>query len=239
MAEPFRRPAHNVVLQALRLLDADFLRRNAIYFAGGTRIVLELGEYRESADIGFLCSDRDGYRALREAISETTLGALAMPGLALAREIRADQYGIRTWLALGESKLKFEIILEARIGLAGMEVPRLPVDCIDRPHAFAEKLLANADRGLDPSTFSRDAIDLAFMIEAWPLADALEGRRLAREAYGEDIDRKLVAVTAKLRADRKYRDACVRETALDDTRTLTRGLDALRKLSDSASSPRS
>jgi hypothetical protein len=239
MAETFRRPAHNLVLAALRQLDAQFLRRHHICFGGGTRIVLELGEYRESADIDFLCASREGYRALRETVSETSLGDLARPGLRLAREVRADQYGIRTWLSLGEAKLKFEVILEARIALDAADVASIPVPCLDRRHAFAEKLLANADRGLDPSTFSRDVLDLAFMAQAWSLEDAQAGAEMARAAYGADIDRKLAAVVAKLRDDRKYRDQCVRETALDDTRTLAKGLAALARFTDSASSPRS
>lgn len=236
MAEGFRRPAHNRVLAVLEALDARFLGQHGIYFAGGTRIVLELGEYRESADIDFLCASREGYRALRETVGESSLGALALPGLRLAREIRADQYGIRTWVALEEARIKFEIVLEARIGLAGTDVPRVPVPCLGRAHAFAEKLLANADRGLDSATFSRDAIDLAFMIAAWPGEDALAGARLARGAYGADIDRKLAAVVARLRNDRGYRDKCVRSAGLEDTRPLLKGLEALARFSDSASS---
>jgi hypothetical protein len=51
--------------------------------------VLELGEYRESRDVDFLCSDRDGYRLIREGVSETSLGPAQASALSLAREVRA------------------------------------------------------------------------------------------------------------------------------------------------------
>jgi nucleotidyltransferase AbiEii toxin of type IV toxin-antitoxin system len=36
--------------------------------AGGTAIAFRYGEYRESLDLDFPVSDRDGYRALRQRI---------------------------------------------------------------------------------------------------------------------------------------------------------------------------
>ena len=86
----FERPVHRQVKAILSLLDHDFLEKSQCYFGGGTRIVLELGEYRESRDIDFLCANRDGYRALRETVHETSLGNISSPDITLAREIRAD-----------------------------------------------------------------------------------------------------------------------------------------------------
>ena len=229
MDDDFKRPAHRQVLAALQQLNSEFLEQCEIFFGGGTRIVLELGEYRESRDLDFLCSSQAGYRLLRESVSEKSLGQVAKQTLALSRDIRADLYGVRTWLALPALKLKLEILREARIPLAGIRVARLPVACLDRPHAFAEKFLANADRGMDASTLSRDAIDLAFMVEGWTIADAEAGFEIARSAYGSDIDRKLANVTAKLRTDRKYRSQCVDGMAITDTRTLSRGLEVLAR----------
>lgn len=225
----FSRPSHRLVVAALAGLDRAFLERAGCHFGGGTRIVLELGEYRESRDIDFLCASREGYRQLRETISDHSLGALAPGRIVLAREVRGDQYGIRTWLDCGEVKLKLEILREARIDLAGMRVPRVPVSCIDHVHAFAEKFLANADRGHDASTLSRDAVDLAFMIAAWPGAEALQGLELARTAYGADVDRKITSVVAKLREERPWRSRCVEGLGIDDTKTLSAGLAALSK----------
>lgn len=230
MAErAFSRPAHAEVVRTLAAFDRDFLARAGCWFGGGTRIVLELGEYRESRDVDFLCASREGYRALRETVSERSLGAVTAKPLALAREVRADQYGIRTWVDRGGLKLKFEILRESRIDLAGSRVARIPVDCLDPAHAFAEKLLANADRGLDASTLSRDAVDLAFMIEGWPAEAASAGLGLARAAYGREVDRKLVAAVARLREDRAWRARCVDGLGIADTKTLAAGLATLAK----------
>jgi hypothetical protein len=225
----FRRPLHNDVAAALALLDSPFLETARCYFGGGTRIVLELGEYRESKDIDFLCADVAGYRAMRETISEDSLGAVARPKLVLARDVRGDQYGIRTAVQAGKQKLKFEIVREARIALQGVRVPKIPVSCLTRTHCFAEKFLANADRGMDASTLSRDAVDLAFMIDGWGAKEATSGAALARDAYGEAIDRELSRVVTRLRGDKSYRARVVEGLAISDTRTLSAGLEALAK----------
>ena len=224
-----RRPLHRRVLAQLASLDAAFLEECRCYFGGGTRIVLELDEYRESQDIDFLCADRDGYRKLRETVSDDSLGAIAKASLRLSREVRADQYGIRTRLGEGEGALKFEVVREARIELSGVRRRGLPTVCLDRTSAFAEKFLANADRGLDRSTLSRDAIDLAFMTQGWGTELASAGAAVARAAYGAEVDRKLRQVVDLLRDDRAYRARCVDAMAIEDTKTLAQGLDRLLK----------
>ena len=223
----FRRPAHAAVVALLRRFDRAFLDRCACLFAGGTRIVLELGEYRESRDVDFLCASREGYRLLRESVAEDSLGPVVARPVALAREVRADQFGIRTWLPAGELRIKFEILREARIDLAGGKVAGLPVTCLDPAHAFAEKFLANADRGLDASTLSRDAVDLAFMIEGWTAAAAATGLAKARGAYGDAVERSLSAAVTKLREDKAWRNRVVEGLGIGDTKTLAAGLARL------------
>ena len=208
----FRRPSHRRAACILQALDANFLAACRCYFGGGTRIVLELGEYRESADIDFLCSDADGYRALREAVTAASLGPLLRAPLALVRDVRSDQYGIRTFIDPGgrQAPLKFEIVREARIALTGRTVPVLGVPALDHTTCVAEKLLANADRGLDRSTLSRDLIDLAAMAKCWPGAFAVATRR-AEAAYGGAIRRGLAAAAALFVSDRAYAERCLRE----------------------------
>jgi hypothetical protein len=230
MAEPvFKRPLHHEVLAVLRALDRSFLERAKCYFGGGTRIVLELGEYRESKDIDFLCADPEGYRLIRERVRETSLAPLAGSAVKLAREVRSDQYGIRTFIARHGLILKFEIIREARIALDGADVRGLPVPCLSRTHCFAEKFMANADRGMDASTLSRDIIDLAFMVEGWAAADAGAGLSLAKQAYGDSVPRALKAVTKKM-LDRAYRKKCVDGLAISETKTMSAGLKRLAGL---------
>ena len=226
----FTRPAHNEILSILRALDASFLEASRCYFGGGTRIVLELGEYRESKDVDFLCADVDGYRALRETVGESSLGKVAGGKLALARSVRADQYGVRTFVQGKSLKLKLEIIREARIALEGVAVRGLPVSCLSRRHCFAEKFLANADRGLDASTLARDAADIAFMMQGWGGADAESGIAIARIAYGADVDRKLSVVVTKLRGDKSFRARVVEGLAISDSKALSAGLEATLRL---------
>lgn len=227
----FKRPGHRQVHTLLSCLNATFLTETRCYFGGGTRIVVELGEYRESRDVDLLCSDRDGYRRLRETVSETSLGAVAASGVSLSRQIRADQYGIRTFIDIGGAKLKFEIVREARIDIEGQNVQGIPVTCLSRRHCFAEKFLANADRGMDASTLSRDIIDLAYMVNYWPQEDAEAGLALATTAYGDAILRSLGTVTKKLRGDKTYRKRCINNLAVSDVKVLDKGLRQLAAIS--------
>jgi hypothetical protein len=230
----FRRPLHEEVIEQLKLLDAAFLAQCACYFGGGTRIVLELGEYRESRDIDFLCADTAGYRRVRETISETSLGAIASGRLRLAREVRSDQFGVRTRMGSGDAALKFEIVREARIGLSGTKVKGIPVACLDRSSCFAEKFLANADRGLDRSTLSRDLVDLAFMVQSWPDDDRDAGYETACGAYGSEVPRKLAAALLGFQ-ERAHRARCIEGLAISDAGTLAKGLKRLASFS--AASP--
>src|SRR5438552_4009676 len=106
----YRRERHRKVARILAALDANLLRENQCFFGGGARIALELNEYRESEDIDFICSDLSGYRALRSEIGTRSLGAL-MPysrrGVTLLRDVRADQYGIRTVFGVDGNPVKF------------------------------------------------------------------------------------------------------------------------------------
>lgn len=232
----FKNPFHQQVETILSALNNDFLRNAQCYFGGGTRIVMELGEYRESRDIDFLCASQAGYRLLRESVSERALGSLVTNPLALAREIRTDQYGIRTFIAVPEvadfsaGKVKFEIIREARISLStspGAALPGVTVPVLSHADSFAEKFLANADRGLDAATNSRDIIDLAFMIQGWPHDAAAAGWQCAAAAYGKTIDHALDAVTTKMKRDLAYRKKCFETLQITETKQCMTGIDVL------------
>jgi len=226
MSEPTR-PRHRTVLAALHALNADFLARAECYFGGGTRIVLGLAEYRESADIDFLCARREGYRDLRATVNEASLGRIAKASLKLAREVTADRYGIRTFLDVGGEKLKLEIILEGRIGLSGGAADGLPVVALDEASCCAEKFLANADRWGDESALGRDVIDLAFMAARWGREPLRAGLAIAAEAYGKSVAREAKRATTKMLERADWRRRCVAALSLTDTRTLLAGLRAV------------
>jgi len=221
------RPRNKLVHRILAALDADFLEASACYFGGGTRIVLGLEEYRESADIDFLCSDLDGYRALRSQVTQRSLGRIGGSVLPLAREVVADRYGIRTAFAVEEEKIKFEIILEARVALSGFRDIETGVPALDWASCFAEKFLANADRWNDESFCSRDLIDLAFMMARCDAKPATQGYAAACAAYGRVIDHSLKRALTKVREKSEYRRRCIAALQITDQRTLKAGLQAL------------
>ena len=232
-ARQYARPRHRSVARILDALDAALLMQCRCGFGGGTRIALALAEYRESEDIDFLCSDLAGYRTLRSAIGERSLGAIlpARPaGIALLRAVRADQYGIRTVIGVDGAPVKFEIILEARIGIQPVTDKDFAVPVLDRRTCFAEKWLANADRWNDTAVLSRDAIDLAFMLHNWGEDEARAGAVLATAAYGKAIRTAALGACAKLRAGTPYRAQCAANLGISDAKSLSAGLRKLEKL---------
>ena len=133
----------------------------------------------------------------------------------LAREVRADQYGIRTQIRSGESTIKFEIVLEARIDLSvpddGDRVCGIqtlaPIDLA------AEKLLANADRWADDSVYSRDLIDLAMMRADRPLLE--DACVKAEGAYGGSVRKSLSQAVDGLEARRGRLETCMTALSVD------------------------
>lgn len=224
-------PFHRSVVELLTAMDAGFMTAARCYFGGGTRVVMELGEYRESRDIDFLCADAEGYRLLRETVTQESLRSVFAGQVKLAREVRSDQYGIRTAIEAADgTKVKFEVIREARIPLAtspGAALFGIAVPVLSHADAFAEKFLANADRGLDTSTNSRDIVDLAFMAQGWSTEAALAGWDAAVNAYGTTIDRHLVAVTNKMKADIAYRKNCFETLQVTNTKACMAGIELL------------
>jgi len=101
---------HQVVAEILERLDADFLAASGIGFGGGTRIALELGEYRESVDIDLICPTTESFRAVRQAVSDRSVGALLREPVTLAREVRTMRDKIVTAIAHRGHTVKLELI---------------------------------------------------------------------------------------------------------------------------------
>jgi hypothetical protein len=228
----FERPQHRRVLAVLAAFDAEVLARCGFLFGGGTRIVLELAEYRTSDDIDFLCSEAAGYAELRLAAkSRAHAGLFTAEGLSqlsFPREIRVDQYGIRFPVVCEGEAIKVELIREARIDLdAGVRPSWSPVHCLSIPDCYAEKLLANSDRWADRQAKSRDLFDLAALrsrcgqipAEAWNKAE-----RAYKSAPRADLGQAL----AMLEADPAYRESCFRSLSVTDRKNLLIGFSRLR-----------
>ena len=229
MAE-FRRPHHRVIERILKSLNSQLLTQAACYFGGGTQLAMSFDEYRESRDIDFLCSSRAGFRLLRQEVDDRSLGRIVSRTLPLARDVRADRDGVRTFFDIDGVRIKFEILLEARIDLAGDIDVRLSVPTLRIEHAIAEKLLANADRGLDDSTLSRDLIDLAFAAIHIEKQALRTGLSFAEAAYGSSVRQTLLRCLDLFRDDRPRARRCIETLAIDDTSSLRKGMRLLRGL---------
>jgi hypothetical protein len=199
----FERAHHQRVAHVLSSLDGDLLRAHQCWFGGGTAIALLQGEFRESVDIDFLVSDLAGYRDLRKRL----LGARDLSPLtrsdfdpiAFKRDIRIDQYGIRTFLDVQGAAIKFEIVHEGRIQFdapaRAQEV--CGITTLSRADLAACKLLANADRWRDDSVFARDAIDLAML--DLPPRNLRPALAKAMGAYGSGVVTDMQKALASLR----------------------------------------
>ncbi len=193
------------------------------FFGGGTAIALLHDEYRESVDIDFLISDLEHYRALRELLTGPDgIGSITHKNmkLVLAREIRADQYGIRTVIQMGDVRVKFEIVLEGRILF---EMPKDKdrvgdIATLSRTDLLASKLLANSDRWNDGSVFSRDIIDLA-MLE--PRKEELQRAiQKSQLAYGNSICRDLQKSIEHLLSRENELEKCMEALKMNFPRAL-------------------
>lgn len=185
--KPYR-PHHQQIWKILSHFDAEYLAQHAILFGGGTRIALELDEFRESVDIDFFCATSDAYRTVRLAIGPTSLGPLLLPGkeMTFAREIRADRDAVRTFVSLeGCRPIKLEFIhFDSYKFVKDSRDSLFPVPSIDRASCYLAKLLANADRYADP--LHKDIFDLCMMHHHWgPIPESAWHQ--AAEKYGAHV----------------------------------------------------
>ncbi len=213
----FERPHHRRIAAVLESLDADALAANACLFGGGTAMALRYGEYRESVDIDFLVSQIEGYRHLRQRLSgRDGISAITRVGhrLSQTREVRADQYGIRTMLQVDGANIKFEIVLEGRIDLEapGPGDRQCGVATLTPLDMATSKLLANSDRWRDAAVMSRDLIDLAMMVP--PKALIKKAIAKAQGAYGDSVADDLARAVEDLRVRPHRLDQCMQAMAM-------------------------
>jgi len=210
----FERHHHQRIAKLLHCFNSELLEEAQCFFGGGTAIVLSLGEYRESVDVDFLCASKEGYRLLRNTVNQNGLGALLKIPVKHVREVRTDFYGIRTFLEIDGKPIKVEIVNEGRIDIDGALHPTWGVPTLCREDMFSEKLLANTDRGVDKSTYSRDIIDLAMMMIHWGAIPAPAWAKV-RAAYGKSADTAYHGAIAMLK-DRAYFLSCLQKMHMDD-----------------------
>lgn len=96
----YERAHHRRIATLLGALDAKKLVAWECFFGGGTAVTLALGECRESVEVDFLCASAEGYRQLRGAVFGGRLDGLTRAPLAQLRDLRSDQYGVRTFVEI-------------------------------------------------------------------------------------------------------------------------------------------
>lgn len=227
----FKRDRHRAVLSILESLAAEKLAVRRFLFAGGTRIALDIDEFRESHDIDFMCSDGSSYADLRmTARSQAYAGLFTTHGLqrlAFPREIRVDQYGIRFPVICGEMPIKVELIREGRVEFEdGTNPDWSPVSCLSRVDCYVIKILANSDRWPDRQMLSRDLIDLAAMRVHWGPIPELAWHK-AEAAYKSAARSDLRKALGCFMDDEEFQRRCFRGLSVDDSPAILRGLALL------------
>jgi len=213
----FTRHHHQAIAQVLYALDGALLRKYDCLFGGGTVIAMRYGEFRESVDIDFLVSSKTGYRDLRQ-LTRNGLGPL-FGGISLPfpqfRDVRTDQYGIRSMLEVVGKKIKFEIVHEGRIEL---EPPRRDdtvcgIATLSPLDMATSKLLANSDRWNDDGAFNRDLIDLAMIRPERKLLAAALSK--AQSAYGSAVLEDLAKAIDRVEKRVGWLERCMTAMAMD------------------------
>jgi hypothetical protein len=214
----FERPHHNLLARVLSALNGNLLKDHSCLFGGGTAIALRFGEYRESVDIDFILSDVSHYRSLRQLLMGAEgVNTILLPGqppLSQMRAIRADQYGIRTMLAVDGQPIKFEIVLEGRIELAAptSEDVVCGIATLTVMDMLACKLLANSDRWADDGVFSRDLIDIAMMQPKLPLLRQAIAK--AEAAYGGAVRVDLGKAIQQIQQRQGWLERCMQAMSM-------------------------
>lgn len=222
----FNREFHQKIIAVLSHLNADFLARCHAYFGGGTLVSLKHNEHRLSKDIDLICPVGQGYRLLREGVFDRGYGAIFtnFENIELPREIQANQYGIRFPVVLDGNTIRFEIVAEGRIQLGSPNYPSWsPIACLNETDSFAEKLLANADRWLEPQVASRDLVDLAVQ----RLASPIPAEAVAKAENAYPVVEPLKRAIRNFQDNSDYRDTCFRTLQVDAPERIIDGLDLL------------
>jgi hypothetical protein len=213
----FARLHHQAIAQVLYALDGDLLLEHACLFGGGTVISMRNGEYRQSVDIDFLVSSKPGYSDLRQLAGaglRTLFKDNTLP-FAQNRDVRIDQYGIRTMLEVVGREIKFEIVLEGRIELdpPGPKDTVCGIATLSPLDMATSKLLANSDRWYDDGTFNRDLIDLAMMKPSRKLLTTAVTK--AEAAYGKAILNDLAKAIDRVKNRNGWLERCMQTLAID------------------------
>lgn len=121
---------------------------------------------------------------------------------------------MRTLVQMDGQAIKFEIVRDARIGLAppGLSDMVCGISTLTPLDLAASKLLANSDRWADDGVFSRDVIDLAMMGLRLPVLRKVLHK--AEQAYGPSVARDLGRSIDRLQERHGWIERCIQAMAV-------------------------
>lgn len=219
----FKRLQHRRIAFVLEHLKKENLAACDCLFGGGTALSLQLGEYRESVDIDFLCGSLESYGTLRSGIFNEGSSFLFEDTLRISREIRTDRSAVRCTIDPGDSEkpIKFEIIFDGYLGgflPSTADVCGIP--CLHPQDSMATKLMANADRGLDETFAFRDLIDFIMTTHHFGPITAETLTRI-QKSYQHTAEQAAIK-TARWLADHpeKLKTAFLELSIIDDVQSL-------------------
>jgi hypothetical protein len=192
---------HQVIESALNNFNADFFCKNNILFGGGTRIALELNEFRTSVDIDFLCPNKESYRAVRGEVTNASLGGLVLQQFEYPRDIVFSRDAVRTFIVVDGHKIKLEFVCFDNYDLTAVIDDQFPVPYIDRASCFYTKLLANVDRCLVHPY--KDVFDILAMCDSWGEIPEIAFEK-AEGHYGIAVKRELIRSIDDLLSRREF-----------------------------------
>lgn len=181
----YKRQHHKRIAQVLSEFNTSYFHEHQILFGGGTRIAMELDEFRESVDIDFFCHTSGAYKAVRKQVTQNSLGDLIKPNqeIKLLREVRADRDAVRTFICsnLDNTPIKLEFI-HFDFPVTGEKIAGFDIPVVSKESCYTTKLLANADRYMQ--SIPKDIFDLCMMKKVW--GDIPESSwKAAADCYGE------------------------------------------------------
>ena len=166
MTSNIKHDHHKEIVKILSMLNSPFLDQEGIIFAGGTRIALELNEFRLSDDIDFFCINPEAFAVVREEIqSNGDMGKLGKGVLPLLREPRYTQLSIQMVIKTNKDPIKLEFIRSDDLSVTKSPIQTLPVPHTDRQTCYTNKLMALANRFNDEPY--KDFFDLLAMKHTW------------------------------------------------------------------------
>ena len=185
----YKRKHHQVIAKLLTCFNSEYLNENNILFGGGTRIALELDEYRESVNVDFLCMNTPSYRAVRTQATNVSLGELLLNELNFVREIRMDRYAVRAFVEIDDVIVKLEFVALDDYQLTKSDGNLFCLPYINQQSCFLTKLLAHSDRQYAPD--KKDLFDLLMMFQAWGLPTEVTWQECDRH-YGKAPKQDLI-----------------------------------------------